>query len=112
VNIERDWGWAPEYVDAMWRMLQQPAARDYVIATGEPNKLSDFVESAFREVGLDWKDHVELDPTFLRPTDISRGFGDPSRAASELGWKAQYHMKDVVRMMVEGERILAAGGTL
>jgi GDPmannose 4,6-dehydratase len=112
VNIERDWGWAPEYVDAMWRMLQQPAARDYVIATGEPNKLSDFVESAFREVGLDWKDHVELDPTFLRPTDISRGFGDPSLAASELGWKAQYHMKDVVRMMVEGERILAAGGTL
>jgi GDPmannose 4,6-dehydratase len=112
VNIERDWGWAPEYVDAMWRMLQQPTPRDYVIATGESNKLSDFVDRAFREVGLDWQDHVELDPTFLRPTDISRGLGDPSRAAAELGWKAQYHMKDVVRMMVEGERTLASGGTL
>jgi GDPmannose 4,6-dehydratase len=112
VNIERDWGWAPEYVDAMWRMLQQPTPRDYVIATGESNRLSDFVDRAFREVGLDWQDHVELDPTFLRPTDISRGLGDPSRAAAELGWKAQYHMKDVVRMMVEGERTLASGGTL
>lgn len=107
VNIERDWGWAPEYVDAMWRMLQQPTPRDYVIATGESNRLSDFVDHAFREVGLDWKDHVELDPSILRPTDLARGLGDPSRAAAELGWKAQYYMKDVVRMMVEGEQTLA-----
>lgn len=112
LNIERDWGWAPEYVDAMWRMLQQPSPRDYVIATGEVNKLADFVEFAFRQVGLNWKDHVEVDTAFLRPTDLTRGLGDPSRAAAELGWKAQHHMKDVVRMMVEGERTLASGGTL
>jgi GDPmannose 4,6-dehydratase len=112
LNIERDWGWAPEYVDAMWRMLQQPSPRDYVIATGEVNRLADFVELAFEQVGLSWKDHVEVDTAFLRPTDLTRGLGDPSRAAAELGWKAQYHMKDVVRMMVEGERTLAAGGTL
>jgi GDPmannose 4,6-dehydratase len=103
LNIERDWGWAPEYVDAMWRMLQQPSPSDYVIATGEVNRLADFVELAFTQVGLNWKDYVEVDTAFLRPTDLSRGFGDPSRAAAELGWKAQYHMKDVVRMMVEGE---------
>jgi GDPmannose 4,6-dehydratase len=112
LNIERDCGWAPEYVDAMWRMLQQPSPRDYVIATGEVNRLADFVELAFEQVGLSWKDHVEVDTAFLRPTDLTRGLGDPSRAAAELGWKAQYHMKDVVRMMVEGERTLAAGGTL
>ena len=112
LNIERDWGWAPEYVDAMWRMLQQPTPRDYVIATGEVNRLADFVELAFTQVGLNWKDHVEVDTAFLRPTDLTRGLGDPSRAAAELGWKAQYHMKDVVRMMVEGEQTLASGGTL
>jgi GDPmannose 4,6-dehydratase len=106
LNIQRDWGWAPEYVDAMWRMLQQPEARDYVIATGEMNRLSDFVEQAFSEVGLDWKEHVELDPAFLRPTDLTRGLGDPTKAEQELGWTAQYHMKDVVRMMIEGEKAL------
>ena len=112
LEIERDWGWAPEYVEAMWLMLQQEKPRDYVIATGEINRLGNFVDLAFREVGLSWNDHVELDPTFLRPTDINRGLGDPSRAAEELGWKAKYHMADVVKMMVAGERALAAGETL
>jgi GDPmannose 4,6-dehydratase len=104
VSIERDWGWAPEYVDAMWRMLQRPEARDYVIATGEVNKLSDFVAAAFSEVGLDWQEHVEVDSSLLRPTDLSRGVGDPSLAAKELGWSAKYRMLDVVRMMMEAER--------
>ena len=112
LEIERDWGWAPEYVEAMWLMLQQDDPRDYVIATGKISKLQDFVERAFTEVGLDWKDHVETDPSFLRPTDISRGVGDPSRAEKLLGWKASYAMPDVVRMMVAGERDLAAGATI
>ena len=104
LNIERDWGWAPEYVEAMWLMLQQTDPGDYVIATGEKNRLSDFVELAFRNVGLDWKDHVSLDTSLLRPTDISSGVGDPSLANNKLGWKAKYHMADVVRMMIEGEK--------
>jgi GDPmannose 4,6-dehydratase len=103
LHIERDWGWAPEYVDAMWRMLQRPSPRDYVIATGEANRLEDFVKLAFDQVGLNWKDYVEVDTAFLRPTDLTRGLGDPSRAAAELGWTARYHMKEVVKMMVEGE---------
>jgi GDPmannose 4,6-dehydratase len=104
LDVERDWGWAPEYVEAMWRMLQQEDPDDYVIATGEYNKLSDFVELAFREVGLDWQDHVVLDPSFFRPTDLKRGLGDPSHAADQLGWKARYRMSDVVKMMIEAER--------
>jgi GDPmannose 4,6-dehydratase len=104
VNIERDWGWAPEYVEAMWLMLQQPEARDFVIATGELNSLAAFVEQTFREVGLDWRDHVVTDPEFFRPTDLNTGYGDPSLAAEKLGWRAMYRMADVVKMMVEGEK--------
>jgi GDPmannose 4,6-dehydratase len=102
--IERDWGWAPEYVEAMWLMLQHEEPRDFVIATGEVNKLSDFVEAAFNEVGLSWRDHTEVDPALLRPTDLGRGVGDPSLAAKELGWRAKYRMRDVVRMMVRAEQ--------
>ena len=112
LDIERDWGWAPEYVEAMWLMLQQDQADDFVIATGNSNKLSDFVDLAFRAVGLDWHEHVEIDPGLTRPTDISRGVGDPSLANRVLGWKAQHHMGDVVTMMVEGERTLTSGGSL
>jgi GDPmannose 4,6-dehydratase len=112
LNIERDWGWAPEYVEAMWLMLQQETPRDYVIATGKVHRLSDFVDLAFREVGLNWKDHVEQDPAFLRPTDLTRGLGDPSLAHEKLGWKAKFFMPDVVRMMVSGERALSSGEIL
>ena len=104
LSIERDWGWAPEYVEAMWLMLQQDSARDYVIATGEANKLSDFVDASFREAGLDWRDHVEVDAALLRPTDITRGVGDPTLAARDLGWRAKNRMRDVVRLMLEAER--------
>ena len=104
VEVARDWGWAPEYVEAMWMMLQQQAPEDFVIATGEVNSLGSFVETAFHEVGLDWKHHVKLDPAFLRPTDLAGGLGDPSLAAKKLGWKARYHMREVVQMMVEGEK--------
>ncbi|MEO8192463.1 MAG: GDP-mannose 4,6-dehydratase [Gemmatimonadales bacterium] len=112
LRIERDWGWAPEYVEAMWLMLQQSEPDDFVIATGQLNPLERFVDLAFSELGLDWKEHVEIDSAFLRPTDLRRGLGDPTRAAEKLGWRAHYRMKDVVRMMLEGEKKLAAGDRL
>lgn len=104
IAIQRDWGWAPEYVEAMWLMLQQDKADDFVIATGESHKLEDFVETAFLCVGLKWKDHVKTDSELLRPTDIMVGRGNPAKAHEKLGWQAKHGMKDVVRMMVEAER--------
>ena len=104
LSVERDWGWAPEYVDAMWRMLQQERASDYVIATGETRPLQDFVAQAFACVGLDWREHVESDKALLRPTDLKRGWGDPAKARRELGWQARHHMDDVVRLMVEARQ--------
>ena len=100
LSIQRDWGWASEYVDAMWRMLQQVKAEDYVIATGETSRLEDFVAEAFRLVGLDWRDHVESDPALLRPTDLKIGRANPEKAREKLGWVADSKMKDVVRQMV------------
>lgn len=101
LDIYRDWGWAPEYVDAMWRMLQQQNPGDVVIATGESNTLADFVEAAFAHYGLDWQAHVEVSRDLFRPTDIDRSLGNPAKAAELLGWQARYHMRDVVRMMCE-----------
>jgi GDPmannose 4,6-dehydratase len=103
IRILRDWGWAPDYVDAIWRMLQQPAAQDFVIATGESRSLEEFVDLAFREVGLAWQDHVEIDPTLYRPTDLDVGRADPRRAARVLGWTAHHRLPDVVRMMIGAE---------
>ncbi len=101
LDVHRDWGWAPEYVEAMWRMLQQPIADDYVIATGHTYSLSEFVEEAFRACGLNWHDHVESSAQFCRPTDIKIGAANPSRAKEQLGWVAKNNMKDVVRLMVQ-----------
>jgi len=98
--VQRDWGWAPEYVDAMWRIVQQVRAEDYVIATGETSSLEDFVAEAFCLVGLDWRDHVESDPTLLRPTDLRIGRANPAKAQEQLGWMASSMMWDVVRQMV------------
>lgn len=103
LDIERDWGWAPEYVEAMWRMLQQPEPGDFVIATGESHSLRGFVAAAFAHYGLDWQRHVRSNPALLRPTDIRRSRGDPSRAAERLDWRARARMADVVRMMAEAE---------
>jgi GDPmannose 4,6-dehydratase len=103
ISISRDWGWAPEYVEAMWLMLQQPEAEDFVIATGVTHTLEEFVAEAFRNVGLDWHDHVMTDPSLLRPTEITVGRGNPSKAHKRLGWQAKFKMFDVVRMMVEEE---------
>jgi GDPmannose 4,6-dehydratase len=104
ISIARDWGWAPEYVDAMWRMLQQEKAEDFVIATGETHILEEFIDEVFKNVGLDWRDHVMTDSSLLRPTEITAGMGNPAKAAEHLGWKAKNMMNDVVRMMVEDER--------
>lgn len=97
--IQRDWGWAPEYVEAMWLMLQQSSADDYVIATGQTHSLEVFIEEAFRLHGLDWREYVEISSEFLRPTDILVGCANPARARERLGWVAKSDMRDVVRMM-------------
>ena len=99
LDIQRDWGWAPEYVDAMWRMLQQDAPCDYVIATGQTCQLQDFVAEAFALHGLDWRDHVDVSQEFFRPTDIADSGGDPGLARRTLGWEATCRMPAVVRNM-------------
>lgn len=104
LEIERDWGWAPEYVEAMWRMLQQPEPSDFVIATGATYSLKDFVETAFMAVGLDWADHVVTDPALFRPSELRTSRGDASKAAKLLDWRATLHMPDVVKRMVAAER--------
>ena len=100
LDIVRDWGWAPEYVDAMWRMMQQETADDYIIATGEANSLKDFVAEAFAVVGLDWCDYVNSDPALFRPTDLARSQGCADKAFRQLGWQATFQMRDVVRKMI------------
>jgi len=103
ISIQRDWGWAPEYVEAMWLMLQPETPDDFVIATGESHSLEEFVDAAFSCVGLDWKKHVALDRELLRPADISVGRANPGKARQRLGWEPRYRMRDVVRMMIEQE---------
>jgi GDPmannose 4,6-dehydratase len=103
ISIARDWGWAPEYVEAMWLMLQHDTPEDYVIATGETNTLEEFVAEVFRHLGLDWRDHAISDQSLLRPSEIMVSRGNPEKARRELGWTARYRMRDVVGMMVETE---------
>ncbi len=111
LDIRRDWGWAPEYVDAMWRMLQQEAADDYVIATGKTHSLTEFTEIAFAAVGLNWKEHVKLDAKLLRPTDLGAGAANPAKAHAKLGWKAVHELPDVVRFMVEAHKNETSGAS-
>lgn len=103
LTIERDWGWAPEYIEAMARMLEQPAPVDYVIATGQSHTLTEFAAAAFECIGKHWRDYVVADDHLIRPTDIMKNKVDPSKAIRELGWKARYRMTDVIRMMLEAE---------
>ncbi|MEZ0316345.1 MAG: GDP-mannose 4,6-dehydratase [Methylophilaceae bacterium] len=104
LDIVRDWGWAPEYVEAMWLMLQQEKPDDFVIATGEANSLNDFVSVAFEAVGLDWHEHVIADASFFRPSDLAWSQGDPTKASTKLGWKPQTRMRDVIFKMIEAEK--------
>ncbi|SDW03992.1 GDP-mannose 4,6-dehydratase [Thiocapsa roseopersicina] len=101
--IHRDWGWAPEYVDAMWRMLQHDQPEDLVIATGTTHSLEQFVAAAFETYGLDWTSHVEPDSTLLRPSDIAFNAGNPAKARRLLNWHAIHQMPDVVRLMADAE---------
>jgi GDPmannose 4,6-dehydratase len=101
LSIERDWGWAPEYVEAMYLMLQQEQPDDYVIATGASQTLENFVQKAFAELNLDWRDHVVIDPNLFRPTDITLGKGNPTKAKKILGWQAQSCMDEIIKMMIE-----------
>jgi GDPmannose 4,6-dehydratase len=103
LSVERDWGWAPEYVVAMHKMLQLDRLEDFVIATGHTSRLEDFVAEAFSAVGLDWKRHVTCDPNLFRPSENRRGSADTAHATERLGWTARYRMPDVARMMVEAK---------
>ena len=111
LSIQRDWGWAPEYVDAMWRMLQQENAEDYVIATGQSHSLEEFAKVAYACLDLDYRDHVTINPDFFRPTELKHGVGDAQKAYDQLGWQAQKTMEDVVTAMVEAEMALQSDGT-
>lgn len=101
LSIQRDWGWASEYVEAMWLMLQQDVADDFVIATGRTYSLKQFVERVFSALSLDWRQYVVSDETMLRPTDLMVCKANPSKARDILGWEAKSSMPDVVRLMVE-----------
>ena len=103
LHIARDWGWAPEYVDAMARMLDRETPEDFVIATGKTHALEDFVAAAFACVGRNWRDHVIDNPALHRPTDILYSSGNPSKAARLLGWKAETKMVDVVGLLIDAE---------
>src|SRR5262245_13602630 len=104
----RDWGWAPDYVEAMWKMLQRDEPDDFVIASGVAHSLEEFVAVAFAEVGLDWRDHVEHDPALVRPSDILYSLGDPTKAAEVLDWCPTVKFAEIVARMVRAEREGAA----
>jgi GDPmannose 4,6-dehydratase len=103
LSIARDWGWAPEYAEAMWRMLNHDTPEDFVIATGETHSLEAFVRLAFDHFGLDWRAHVEIDRGLLRPSDITHSAGDPTKAKRLLGWEAEVKMAGVVTRLIEAE---------
>ena len=103
-KVMRDWGYAPEYVEAMWMMLQQPSPEDFVIATGETRSLAEFIQAVFEELGLDWRRHTESRQDLVRASEISRGFADPSRAATALEWRAETKMRQLARILVLKER--------
>src|SRR5919109_1367187 len=100
LDPRRDWGYAPDYVEAMWRMLQQDAAEDYVIATNEAHTVREFCEIAFTHVGLDWNEHVFVDPAFVRPAEVDMLIGDASKAKRKLGWEPKVRFKHLVELMV------------
>jgi GDPmannose 4,6-dehydratase len=106
LDARRDWGYAPEYVDAMWRMLQQNSADDFVIATGTQHSVEDFLSASFSAVGLSWKDHVAQDPRYMRPTEVQRLVGDSTKAKEVLGWEATTTLHDLATLMVRHDQEL------
>ncbi len=103
LDAKRDWGYAGDYIEGMWMMLQQPEPDDYVLATGETHSVREFVELAFEYAGLDWKKHVEIDPRYFRPAEVDLLLGDATRARTKLGWKPKVSFTELVRMMVDAD---------
>jgi GDPmannose 4,6-dehydratase len=103
LEAERDWGFAGDYVEAIWQMLQQDEPEDYVIATGETHSVREFCELAFSHVGLDWERSVKTDPEFLRPAEVDQLVGDASKAREQLGWEPRHSFRDLVEMMVDAD---------
>jgi GDPmannose 4,6-dehydratase len=103
LDARRDWGFAGDYVDAMWRMLQQPEADDFVIGTGETHSVREFVEHAFRHVGLDWQQYVKVDPRFVRPAEVDLLQSDPRKARDALDWRPKVGFRELVVMMVDAD---------
>ncbi|MFX1757355.1 GDP-mannose 4,6-dehydratase [Rhodococcus sp. As11] len=103
LDAVRDWGYAPEYVEGMWRMLQADEPDDFVLATGEAYSVRDFLEVAFEHAGLNWEDHVKFDERYLRPTEVDSLIGDASKAQDKLGWKARVHTPELARIMVDAD---------
>jgi GDPmannose 4,6-dehydratase len=103
LDAVRDWGYAKEYVESMWLMLQQDKPSDYVVATGVGATVKDFAEASFARVGLNWQDHIEVDQKYIRPTEVDALIGDPSKAANELSWKAKTHWKELAEIMVDAD---------
>jgi GDPmannose 4,6-dehydratase len=101
LDISRDWGWAPEYVEAMWLMLQNNVPEDFIIASGETNTLEAFVIEVFNQLDLNWTNHVKINEGLLRPTDIKVSIANPAKAIRKLNWKAQYKMREVIEMMLK-----------
>jgi len=107
LDAKRDWGFAGDYVEAMWLMLQQPKADDFVIATGETHSVREFLDEVFGHLELDWKKYVEVDPRYFRPAEVDLLLGDASKARRELKWSPKVTFKDLARMMIEADRTLA-----
>ncbi len=103
LDAVRDWGYAKEYVESMWLMLQQDKSSDYVVATGVGATVKDFAEASFARVGLNWKDHVEVDQKYIRPTEVDALIGDPSKATKKLKWQAKTHWKELAELMVDAD---------
>jgi GDPmannose 4,6-dehydratase len=103
LDARRDWGFAGDYVDAMWRMLQQPSPQDYVIGTGKTHSVRELVEAAFSHVGLDWEEHVVTNPKFMRPAEDDLLMADPSKARQELGWTPKVDFQQLIAMMVDAD---------
>ncbi len=104
-NLEacRDWGFAGEYVEAMWQMLQRDQAEDFVVGTGVSHSVREFCDTAFQTVGLNYEDYVQQDPAFLRPSEVDKLVSDPSKARQELGWQSKVSFQELVEMMVEAD---------
>jgi GDPmannose 4,6-dehydratase len=103
LNAVRDWGYAKEYVETMWLMLQKEQGSDYVVATGVGASVKDFANAAFSRAGLNWQDHIEVDQKYVRPTEVEALIGDPTKAHQELGWKAKIHWKELAELMVDAD---------